>query len=87
VVTSLLKGGFFTWMPVDASRIVVSVFRGLHGVGMTIHDVTFKAYPRPDGVVVSRWSYAITLVKVIRIPCFGCRMTIGRASIVWPGAS
>jgi hypothetical protein len=27
------------------------------------------------------------LVNIIRIPCFGRRMTIGRASIVWPGAN
>jgi hypothetical protein len=30
---------------------------------------------------------AIVLVNVMRIPCFGRRMTIGRASISWPGAS
>ena len=30
---------------------------------------------------------AMTLVNVMRIPCFGRRMTIGRASIIWPGAS
>jgi hypothetical protein len=30
---------------------------------------------------------AIVLVNVMRIPCFGRRMTIGRASITWPGAS
>ena len=30
---------------------------------------------------------AMVLVNVIRIPCFGRRMTIGRASISWPGAS
>jgi hypothetical protein len=30
---------------------------------------------------------AMVLVNVMRIPCFGRRMTIGRASIVWPGAS
>jgi hypothetical protein len=29
----------------------------------------------------------IRMVKVMRIPCFGRRMTIGRASIVWPGDS
>jgi hypothetical protein len=47
-----------------------------------IHDVRIQAYPRPDGVVASRWSCAIALVKVMRIPCFGCRITLGRASIV-----
>ena len=52
-----------------------------------IHDVTIQAYPRPNGVVANCWSCAIALVKVMRIPCFGCRMTLGRASIVWPGAS
>jgi hypothetical protein len=30
---------------------------------------------------------AMVLVKVMRIPCFGRRMTIGRASIIWPGAN
>jgi hypothetical protein len=30
---------------------------------------------------------AMVLVKVMRIPSFGRRMTIGRASILWPGAS
>jgi len=30
---------------------------------------------------------AMVLVNVMRIPCFGRRMTIGRASISWPGAS
>jgi hypothetical protein len=30
---------------------------------------------------------AIVLVNVMRIPCFGRRMTIGRASIIWPGAN
>jgi hypothetical protein len=30
---------------------------------------------------------AMVLVNVMRIPCFGRRMTIGRASIIWPGAS
>ena len=30
---------------------------------------------------------AMVFVKVMRIPCFGRRMTIGRASISWPGAS
>ena len=29
----------------------------------------------------------MVLVNVMRIPCFGRRMTIGRASIVWPGAN
>jgi hypothetical protein len=32
-----------------------------------------------DSLLASR---AIALVKVIRIPCFGRRMTIGRASMV-----
>ena len=32
-------------------------------------------------------SREIASVKVIRIPCFGRRMTIGRASIVWSGTS
>jgi hypothetical protein len=30
---------------------------------------------------------AMVLVNVMRIPCFGRRMIIGRASISWPGAS
>jgi hypothetical protein len=30
---------------------------------------------------------AIVFLNVMRIPCFGRRMTIGRASIVWSGAS
>jgi len=30
---------------------------------------------------------AMVLVNVMRIPCFGRRMTIGRASIIWPGAN
>jgi hypothetical protein len=30
---------------------------------------------------------AIVLVNVMRIPRFGRRMTIGRASIIWPGAN
>jgi hypothetical protein len=30
---------------------------------------------------------ATVLVNVMRIPCFGRRMTIGRASIIWPGAN
>jgi len=30
---------------------------------------------------------ATVFVNVMRIPCFGRRMTIGRASISWPGAS
>ena len=48
------------------------------------HGVTIQAYPRPDGIVVSCGSCVVTLVKAMRIPCFGRRMTIGRASIVWP---
>lgn len=50
-----------------------------------IHGVTIQA--SPDGVVANRWSWAMALVKVMWIPCFGCRMTLGRASIVWPGTS
>jgi hypothetical protein len=30
---------------------------------------------------------AVVLVNIMRIPCFGRRMTIGRASIIWPGAN
>ena len=30
---------------------------------------------------------ATVLVNVMRIPCFGRRMTIGRASIICPGAN
>jgi hypothetical protein len=30
---------------------------------------------------------AMLLVNIMRIPCFGRRMTIGRASIIWPGAN
>ena len=30
---------------------------------------------------------ATVLVNVMRIPYFGRRMTIGRASIIWPGAN
>ena len=30
---------------------------------------------------------AMVLVNVMRIPCFGRRMTIGRASIIWPGTN
>ncbi len=30
---------------------------------------------------------AMALVNVMRIPCFGRRMTMGRASIIWPGAN
>ncbi len=30
---------------------------------------------------------AMVFVNVMRIPCFGRRMTMGRASIVWPGAN
>jgi hypothetical protein len=30
---------------------------------------------------------AMVLVNVMRIPCFGRRITIGRASIIWPGAN
>jgi hypothetical protein len=30
---------------------------------------------------------AVVLVNVMRIPCFGRRITIGRASIIWPGAN
>jgi hypothetical protein len=30
---------------------------------------------------------AMVFVNLMRIPCFGRRMTIGRASIVWPGAN
>jgi hypothetical protein len=48
------------------------------------HDVTIRAYHRLDGVVASCGSCVVTLVKAMRIPCFGRRMTIGRASIVWP---
>lgn len=51
------------------------------------HEVTIQACPRPDSVVASCGSCAITLVKVMRIPCLGRSITIGRASIVWPGVS
>jgi hypothetical protein len=30
---------------------------------------------------------ALVLANVMRIPCFGRRITIGRASIIWPGAN
>ena len=30
---------------------------------------------------------AMVFVNLMRIPCFGRRMTIGRASIIWPGAN
>jgi hypothetical protein len=38
---------------------------------------------------ISRWAGlgVVAPVKFMRIPCFGSRMTIGRASIVWPGTS
>ncbi len=34
-----------------------------------------------------RGAEATVFVNVMRIPCFGRRMTMGRASIVWPGAN
>jgi len=38
-------------------------------------------------IYVMHGAGATVLVNVIRIPSFGRRMTIGRASIVWPGAN
>ena len=37
--------------------------------------------------MIARRSRAIAWMKDMRIPCFGRRITIGRASIVWPGDS
>src|SRR5580700_10295279 len=38
---------------------------------------------------IRRWAGlgVVASLKFMRIPCFGSRMTIGRASIVWPGTS
>src|SRR5580698_9703354 len=69
----------------EAGELPHRIEVGAAGVG--IAEMTIEVYPRPDGVVASCGSCAIALVKVMRIPCFGCRMTIGRVSIVWPGAS
>jgi multidrug efflux pump subunit AcrA (membrane-fusion protein) len=40
-----------------------------------------------EGTLARTGRCAVALVKVMRIPCFGRRITIGRASIVCPGVS
>jgi len=46
-----------------------------------------KFVPDPIASFAMQGAGAVVLVNVMRIPCLGRRMTIGRASIVWPGAS
>jgi len=38
----------------------------------------------PDRAYAMHGAGAMVLVNIMRIPCFGRRITIGRASIVWP---
>ena len=42
---------------------------------------------QPSASHATHGAGAMVLVNVMRIPCFGRRMTIGRASIVCPGAN
>jgi hypothetical protein len=57
--------------------------------------IVFAKYVPTQGLLLAdsaasdamREGDAMVLVNVMRIPCFGRRMTIGRASIVWPGAN
>jgi len=48
-------------------------------------ETKIQARSPPDGVLARHRSGAIVLVKDILIPCFGRKMTMGRASMVWPG--
>jgi hypothetical protein len=51
-----------------------------------IRRCTWEAGPRGGSYAV-HGAGAMVLVNVMQIPCFGRRMTIGRASIIWPGAN
>ncbi len=52
----------------------------------TIHENRLQSlYVDPD--YATHGAGATILVNVMRIPCFGRRITIGRASIIWPGAN
>jgi hypothetical protein len=59
------------------STIAVSMFCGLQ----------LKSVPARIASYATHGAGAMVLVNVMRIPCFGRRMTIGRASMVCPGAS
>ena len=49
--------------------------------------VLLKSVPARIASYATQGAGAMVLVNVMRIPCFGRRMTIGRASIVCPGAN
>ena len=68
------------WIQVDVDGLLEQ------DVGLELPENLFSrlSLQRVDKV---RADDAMVLVNVMRIPCLGRRMTIGRASIVWPGAS
>jgi hypothetical protein len=51
------------------------------------HALQLKFVSGRIGSYAMQVAGAMVLVNVMRIPCFGRRMTIGRGSIIWPGAN
>ena len=51
------------------------------------HRCTPRLHRGQNGIRRGAGLGVIASVKFMRIPCFGRRMTIGRASMVWPGTS
>jgi|SRR5580700_5690528 hypothetical protein len=61
--------------------------RSLGSAGPMFHALQLKFVSDRIASYAMHGAGAMVLVNVMRIPCFGRRMTIGRASIIWPGAN
>jgi hypothetical protein len=54
---------------------------------LNVHALQLKCVSDRIASYAMHGAGATVLVNIMRIPCFGRRMTIGRASIIWPGAN
>jgi hypothetical protein len=60
---------------------------GFSTIAVNFSALELKSIPDRIASHATHGAGAMVLVNVIRIPCFGRKMTIGRASITWPGAN
>jgi hypothetical protein len=54
---------------------------------LNVFRFTIQVRPSGSASYATHGVGAMVLVNVMRIPFFGRRMTIGRASIIWPAAN
>jgi hypothetical protein len=82
-----LNEGFAALVSNVASRVRATAITDCGTMRAAFHTLQLKFGSDRIASYAMHGAGAMVLVNVMRIPCFGRRMTIGRASISWPGAS